>query len=57
MSDNLLVSLYLGGNSLPVSSVLGRILQAQLLDDLDIPSIMPLYERVEQHLLKHPDER
>ncbi|KAL2091521.1 hypothetical protein ACEWY4_013784 [Coilia grayii] len=46
-----------GSNSLSKDSVLGRILQAQMLDNLDIEGIYPLYKRVEQHLEEFPKER
>ncbi|XP_062400701.1 inositol-pentakisphosphate 2-kinase [Sardina pilchardus] len=46
-----------GNNSLSKDSVLGRILQAQMLDNLDIEGIYPLYKRVEQYLEEFPKER
>ncbi|CAL8382790.1 unnamed protein product [Boreogadus saida] len=42
---------------LPRDSVLGRILQVQLLDSLDIEGLLPLYRRVEQYLHHFPKER
>ncbi|CAL8336089.1 unnamed protein product [Lota lota] len=42
---------------LPRDSVLGRILQVQLLDSLDIEGLLPLYRRVEQYLHLYPKER
>ncbi|XP_063071151.1 inositol-pentakisphosphate 2-kinase [Engraulis encrasicolus] len=46
-----------GNSGLPKDSVLGRILQAQMLDNLDIEGVYPLYKRVEQHLEEFPKER
>ncbi|KAJ3602830.1 hypothetical protein NHX12_030576 [Muraenolepis orangiensis] len=46
-----------GSQPLPRDSVLGRILQVQLLDSLDIEGVFPLYRRVEQHLHHFPQER
>ncbi|XP_056129798.1 inositol-pentakisphosphate 2-kinase [Lampris incognitus] len=46
-----------GPQGLPRDSVLGRILQTQMLDSLDIEGLFPLYRRVEQHLLHYPKER
>lgn len=46
-----------GNNSLSKDSVLSRILQVQMLDNLDIEGIYPLYKRVEQYLEEFPKER
>ncbi|XP_018593033.1 inositol-pentakisphosphate 2-kinase-like [Scleropages formosus] len=42
---------------LPKDCVLSKILQVQLLDDLDIEGIYPLYKRVERYLAEYPEER
>ncbi|KAL4646354.1 inositol-pentakisphosphate 2-kinase-like [Arapaima gigas] len=44
-------------SGLPKDCVLSKILQVQLLDDLDIEGIYPLYKRVERHLAEYPEER
>ncbi|XP_029907811.1 inositol-pentakisphosphate 2-kinase [Myripristis murdjan] len=46
-----------GSQALPSDSVLSRILQTQMLDNLDIEGLYPLYRRVEQHLQDFPKER
>ncbi|XP_061543222.1 inositol-pentakisphosphate 2-kinase isoform X4 [Phycodurus eques] len=46
-----------GSHGLPGDSVLSRILQTQMLDNLNIEGLYPLYRRVEQHLRKFPKER
>ncbi|XP_030632253.1 inositol-pentakisphosphate 2-kinase [Chanos chanos] len=42
---------------LPKDCVLAKILQAQMLDNLDIEGLYPLYRRVEQYLEEFPKER
>ncbi|XP_077384745.1 inositol-pentakisphosphate 2-kinase isoform X2 [Festucalex cinctus] len=42
---------------LPGDSVLSRILRTQMLDNLNIEGVYPLYRRVEQHLRDFPKER
>ncbi|XP_048877954.1 inositol-pentakisphosphate 2-kinase [Brienomyrus brachyistius] len=44
-------------HSLPKDCILHRILQAQMLDNLDIEGVYPLYKRVEQYLEEFPKER
>ncbi|KAA0712004.1 Inositol-pentakisphosphate 2-kinase [Triplophysa tibetana] len=46
-----------GNHSLPKDSVLAKILQVQILDNLDIEGIYPLFKRVEQYLEEFPKER
>uniref|UniRef100_A0A8C1RJ13 Inositol-pentakisphosphate 2-kinase n=1 Tax=Cyprinus carpio TaxID=7962 RepID=A0A8C1RJ13_CYPCA len=46
-----------GNHGLPKDSVLAKILQVQMLDNLDIEGIYPLYKRVEQYLEEFPKER
>ncbi|KAJ8259870.1 hypothetical protein GJAV_G00174400 [Gymnothorax javanicus] len=46
-----------GNHSLPKDCVLSKILQAQMLDSLDIEGLYPLYKRVEQYLEESPKER
>nr|XP_061814191.1 inositol-pentakisphosphate 2-kinase-like [Nerophis lumbriciformis] len=46
-----------GSQGLPGDSVLSRILRTQMLDNLNIEGIYPLYRRVEQHLRDFPKER
>ncbi|KAI1890388.1 hypothetical protein AGOR_G00153210 [Albula goreensis] len=46
-----------GNHCLPKDCVLSKILQAQMLDSLDIEGIYPLYKRVEQYLEEFPKER
>ncbi|XP_016130048.1 inositol-pentakisphosphate 2-kinase [Sinocyclocheilus grahami] len=46
-----------GNHGLPKDSVLAKILQVQMLDNLDIEGIYPLYKRVEQYLEEFPRER
>ncbi|XP_061687455.1 inositol-pentakisphosphate 2-kinase [Syngnathoides biaculeatus] len=46
-----------GSQGLPGDSVLCRILQTQMLDNLNIEGVYPLYRRVEQHLHDFPKER
>ncbi|KAM4613279.1 inositol-pentakisphosphate 2-kinase isoform 2-T2 [Polymixia lowei] len=43
--------------SLPRDCVLARILQTQMLDNLDIEGLFPLYNRVQRHLENFPKER
>lgn len=47
----------LRNGNLSKDCVLGRILQVQMLDNLDIEGIYPLYKRVERHLEEFPKER
>uniref|UniRef100_A0A8B9JEF7 Inositol-pentakisphosphate 2-kinase n=1 Tax=Astyanax mexicanus TaxID=7994 RepID=A0A8B9JEF7_ASTMX len=44
-------------HGLPKDSVLAKILQVQMLDNLDIEGVYPLYKRVEQYLEEFPKER
>ncbi|XP_064823496.1 inositol-pentakisphosphate 2-kinase [Oncorhynchus masou masou] len=44
-------------HSLPKDCVLDKILGTQMLDDLDIEGLNPLFKRVEQHLQDFPKER
>ncbi|XP_035245242.1 inositol-pentakisphosphate 2-kinase [Anguilla anguilla] len=46
-----------GNHYLPKDCVLSKILQAQMLDSLDIEGLYPLYKRVERHLEEFPKER
>ncbi|XP_051551399.1 inositol-pentakisphosphate 2-kinase isoform X2 [Myxocyprinus asiaticus] len=46
-----------GNHGLPKDSVLAKILQVQMLDNLDIEGVNPLYKRVEQYLEEFPKER
>ncbi|XP_022538115.1 inositol-pentakisphosphate 2-kinase isoform X1 [Astyanax mexicanus] len=46
-----------GNHGLPKDSVLAKILQVQMLDNLDIEGVYPLYKRVEQYLEEFPKER
>ncbi|TRZ01614.1 hypothetical protein DNTS_022970 [Danionella cerebrum] len=46
-----------GNPGLPKESVLSKILQVQMLDNLDIEGVYPLYKRVEQYLEEFPKER
>ncbi|XP_062843228.1 inositol-pentakisphosphate 2-kinase [Trichomycterus rosablanca] len=46
-----------GTHGLPKDCVLGKILQVQMLDNLDVEGIYPLYKRVEQYLEEFPKER
>ncbi|XP_077429895.1 inositol-pentakisphosphate 2-kinase [Vanacampus margaritifer] len=46
-----------GSQGLPSDSVLSRILGTQMLDNLNIEGLYPLYRRVEQHLRDFPKER
>uniref|UniRef100_A0A671TA07 Inositol-pentakisphosphate 2-kinase n=1 Tax=Sinocyclocheilus anshuiensis TaxID=1608454 RepID=A0A671TA07_9TELE len=46
-----------GNHGLPKDSVLAKVLQVQMLDNLDIEGIYPLYKRVEQYLEEFPKER
>ncbi|KAI5607586.1 inositol-pentakisphosphate 2-kinase, partial [Silurus asotus] len=46
-----------GTVGLPKDCVLAKILQAQMLDNLDIEGLYPLYKRVEQYLEEFPKER
>ncbi|XP_073700671.1 inositol-pentakisphosphate 2-kinase isoform X1 [Garra rufa] len=46
-----------GNHGPPKDSVLAKILQVQMLDNLDIEGIYPLYKRVEQYLEEFPKER
>ncbi|XP_026996597.2 inositol-pentakisphosphate 2-kinase [Tachysurus fulvidraco] len=46
-----------GSPGLPKDCVLAKILQAQMMDNLDIEGLYPLYKRVEQYLEKFPKER
>ncbi|KAG7478122.1 hypothetical protein MATL_G00077090 [Megalops atlanticus] len=46
-----------GNHYLPKDCVLSKILQAQMLDNLDIEGLYPLYKRVEQYLEEFPKER
>ncbi|MBN3325799.1 IPPK kinase, partial [Atractosteus spatula] len=46
-----------GNTCLPKDCVLSKILQAQMLDNLDIEGLYPLYKRVEQYLEEFPKER
>ncbi|XP_037107757.1 inositol-pentakisphosphate 2-kinase [Syngnathus acus] len=46
-----------GSQGLPSESVLSRILRTQMLDNLNIEGLYPLYRRVEQHLRDFPKER
>lgn len=48
---------FTGNHSLPKDSVLAKTLQVQMLDNLDIEGIYPLYKRVEQYLEEFPKER
>lgn len=49
--------IFTGNPGLPKDSVLSKILQVQMLDNLDIEGIYPLYKRVEQYLEEFPKER
>ncbi|KAK1161452.1 inositol-pentakisphosphate 2-kinase-like [Acipenser oxyrinchus oxyrinchus] len=44
-------------SGLPKDCVLSKILQAQMLDNVDIEGLHPLYNRVEQYLGEFPKER
>ncbi|KAK3536518.1 hypothetical protein QTP86_013842 [Hemibagrus guttatus] len=46
-----------GSPGLPKDCVLAKILQAQMMDNLDIEGLYPLYKRVEQYLEEFPKER
>lgn len=46
-----------GSHGLPKDCVLAKILQVQMLDNLDIEGVYPLYKRVEQYLEEFPKER
>ncbi|KAG7319012.1 hypothetical protein KOW79_017486 [Hemibagrus wyckioides] len=46
-----------GSPGLPKDCVLAKILQAQMMDNLDIEGLYPLYKRVEQHLEEFPNDR
>ncbi|KAK1799749.1 hypothetical protein P4O66_006284 [Electrophorus voltai] len=46
-----------GSHGLPRDCVLSKILQVQMLDNLDIDGLYPLYKRVEQYLEEFPKER
>lgn len=46
-----------GGPGLPKDCVLAKILQTQMMDNLDIEGLYPLYKRVEQYLEEFPKER
>lgn len=49
--------LFAGSPGLPKDCVLAKILQAQMMDNLDIEGLYPLYKRVEQYLEEFPKER
>ncbi|XP_033106076.1 inositol-pentakisphosphate 2-kinase-like [Anneissia japonica] len=44
-------------SSLPSGCILDRILKVQQYDDLDIEGIYPLYQRLQEHLAHHPEDR
>ncbi|XP_072521849.1 inositol-pentakisphosphate 2-kinase [Salminus brasiliensis] len=46
-----------GSQGLPKDCVLAKILQVQMLDNLDIEGVYPLFKRVEQYLEEFPKER
>ncbi|XP_029630051.1 inositol-pentakisphosphate 2-kinase isoform X1 [Salmo trutta] len=46
-----------GNHCLPKDCVLDKILSTQMLDNLDIEGLSPLFKRVEQHLQMFPKER
>lgn len=49
--------MFTGNHGLPKDSVLAKILHVQMLDNLDIEGIYPLYKRMEQYLEEFPKER
>lgn len=49
--------MFAGSPGLPKDCVLAKILQAQMMDNLDIEGLYPLYKRVEQYLEEFPKER